>query len=257
MGRHSKRHGVYAAAAGATTVVAGLLIASSAASASAVVQDPVARDDSYITNVNTTLHRNAPGVLANDTDPAGSALYARLTAPPLHGSLTLNADGSFTYAPAGNYTGLDHATYQACRVQVLRAIQVEGDGCDEAIINFTIRGVEGTPTTTPTTPPALRLTTCLDLQLRGVKLPIPIGDLNLGNLSPRQIAALDAGDGWACGVPPASPTVIHETTVQQAPPSTVVVQPPTEVITPPAPVFVQPPSAGSQVQPQFNLPVTH
>ena len=32
---------------------------------------------------------------------------------PTHGTLTLNANGSFTYTPAANYNGADSFTYQA------------------------------------------------------------------------------------------------------------------------------------------------
>ena len=32
---------------------------------------------------------------------------------PTHGTLTLNANGSFTYTPAANYNGTDSFTYQA------------------------------------------------------------------------------------------------------------------------------------------------
>jgi len=56
----------------------------------------------------------AIGVLANDTDPDGDALTAvqELVAPPAHGTLTLAADGSFTYAPDTDYIGADAFTYQ-------------------------------------------------------------------------------------------------------------------------------------------------
>src|SRR5205807_1404891 len=64
---------------------------------------PAAVNDSYTTNVNTTLTMAAVGVLANDTDPQSLALTAHLTSGPSHGILTLNANGSFTYTAANNY----------------------------------------------------------------------------------------------------------------------------------------------------------
>ena len=73
---------------------------------------PVAVGDSYVTNSNTTLNVPAPGVLANDTD-IDSSLTAQLVSNVAHGTLTLNADGSFTYAPSLNYTGPDSFTYRA------------------------------------------------------------------------------------------------------------------------------------------------
>ena len=69
--------------------------------------------DSYTTTRNTTLVVAAPGVLANDTDPNGDALTAVLVTNPAHGTLTLNADGSFTYTPTGGYTGPDSFIYRA------------------------------------------------------------------------------------------------------------------------------------------------
>jgi VCBS repeat-containing protein len=74
---------------------------------------PVAADDAYSTNVNTTLNQAAPGVLANDTDPEGGVLTAQLASTPSHGTLTLNANGSFTYTPTANYAGSDSFTYTA------------------------------------------------------------------------------------------------------------------------------------------------
>jgi VCBS repeat-containing protein len=74
---------------------------------------PVAVAESYSTDEDTTLNMPAPGVLANDTDVEGSPLAAVPVATPEHGALTLNADGSFVYAPAANYNGPDSFTYKA------------------------------------------------------------------------------------------------------------------------------------------------
>jgi VCBS repeat-containing protein len=74
---------------------------------------PVANNDSYATNEDTTLTIAAPGVLANDTDVDGNSLTAALVTGPSHGTLTLNANGSFTYTPTLNYNGPDSFTYKA------------------------------------------------------------------------------------------------------------------------------------------------
>jgi VCBS repeat-containing protein len=74
---------------------------------------PTAADDSYSTAEDTPLTVAAPGVLANDSDPDNSPLSAVLVSGPSHGTLTLNADGSFTYTPATDHTGSDSFTYQA------------------------------------------------------------------------------------------------------------------------------------------------
>src|SRR4029079_18399856 len=55
----------------------------------------------------------ASGVLGNDTDLDGDALTAAVTTTVAHGSLTLNANGSFIYTPSSNYFGADSFTYQA------------------------------------------------------------------------------------------------------------------------------------------------
>jgi len=71
---------------------------------------PTANDDNYVLE-DASLTVSAPGILANDTDADGDPLTARLVTGPLHGSLTLNADGSFTYVPAANFTGCDSFDY--------------------------------------------------------------------------------------------------------------------------------------------------
>jgi VCBS repeat-containing protein len=74
---------------------------------------PVAQDDSYTTSEDTTLVIPALGILANDTDADGDTLTAVLDSAPSNGSLTLNADGSFTYTPDTSFTGVDTFTYHA------------------------------------------------------------------------------------------------------------------------------------------------
>jgi RHS repeat-associated protein len=75
---------------------------------------PAAVNDSYGTDEDTVLTVNAGGgVLANDSDPDGNAMAALLAAGPTHGSLSLNANGSFTYAPAPNWHGVDTFSYTA------------------------------------------------------------------------------------------------------------------------------------------------
>jgi len=57
-------------------------------------------------------------VLGNDTDADNNSLTAALVVAPAHGSLTLNANGSFVYTPAANYNGSDSFTYKANDGQV-------------------------------------------------------------------------------------------------------------------------------------------
>jgi hypothetical protein len=75
---------------------------------------PSAVDDAYTTNEDTPRVVSAAlGLLANDVDPDNDALTARLVTGPSSGSLTLNANGSFTYTPAPNFFGVVTFTYVA------------------------------------------------------------------------------------------------------------------------------------------------
>lgn len=73
---------------------------------------PIAVGNSYPVNEDTTLTVNAPGVMGNDSDAEGSGLTAVLVAGPANGTLTLNANGSFSYSPNANYAGSDSFTYK-------------------------------------------------------------------------------------------------------------------------------------------------
>jgi PKD repeat protein/uncharacterized protein YjiK len=85
----------------------------SASIQSAPNQVPVAVDDAYQTDEDVQLTVAAPGVLGNDSDPDGDPLTAVLVSDVSNGTLSLAADGSFTYTPNLNFNGSDAFTYHA------------------------------------------------------------------------------------------------------------------------------------------------
>jgi VCBS repeat-containing protein len=72
---------------------------------------PIATADGFTAYEDVTLTTAAPGVLGNDNDPDGDPIFAQLISGPIHGILTLNSDGSFTYTSEQDYSGLDGFTY--------------------------------------------------------------------------------------------------------------------------------------------------
>jgi len=74
---------------------------------------PTAYDDNYSVVTGGTLGIAVPGVLTNDTDPNHKPLTASLIAGPANGTLTLNADGSFSYTNNGGVAPIDHFQYKA------------------------------------------------------------------------------------------------------------------------------------------------
>jgi VCBS repeat-containing protein len=100
---------------------------------------PVAVNNAYSINEDTVLTVPvATGVLANDTDAnANTTLTAAVVTQPTKGTLTLNANGSFTYTPQANATGSDTFTYRA------------SDGITQsqpATVTITITAVNDAPT---------------------------------------------------------------------------------------------------------------
>ncbi|MEL6209086.1 MAG: Ig-like domain-containing protein, partial [Pseudomonadota bacterium] len=69
---------------------------------------PVAADDAFVTDEDNPV---AGSVTANDTDADSDPLTVTLGQDVANGSLTLNANGSFTYTPANGFTGTDTFTY--------------------------------------------------------------------------------------------------------------------------------------------------
>ncbi len=72
---------------------------------------PLAVADAYTTAEDTQLNVAVPGVLGNDSDVEGGLIAIKVT-DPAHGTLALNANGSFTYTPVLNYNGSDSFTYK-------------------------------------------------------------------------------------------------------------------------------------------------
>ena len=77
---------------------------------------PVANPDAYTVDEGGTLTVAAPGVLLNDTDAntplAGLTVQLVAGGQPANGTLTLNANGSFTYAHDGSETVTDSFQYR-------------------------------------------------------------------------------------------------------------------------------------------------
>jgi VCBS repeat-containing protein len=113
-------------------------------------QPPVAVDDSYNIQQDMTFNTAVPGVLVNDSDPESGSLTATKVSEPAHGSVTLNADGSFSYTPVAGYVGDDSFTYTASDGELdsniaTVNIQVQGE------VTFSGKELLGRPTDTSIT----------------------------------------------------------------------------------------------------------
>jgi VCBS repeat-containing protein len=106
-----------------------------------------AEDPAYTTEEDVELTLPAPGVLANDTDEDNDQLTVKdananldglqPASAPSHGTLNLNADGSFSYTPDEDYSGTDTFTY--------KATDGEAESADAATVTITVDPVNDTP----------------------------------------------------------------------------------------------------------------
>jgi VCBS repeat-containing protein len=71
---------------------------------------PQVADAGISTNINTPLV-NSVSTLAFDGD--GDPLTFAVVTQPAHGTLSLSADGNFTYTPTAGFFGTDSFTYRA------------------------------------------------------------------------------------------------------------------------------------------------
>ncbi len=97
---------------------------------------PDAVDDAYTTLEDTPLVVSVPGVLANDVDP-GEVPQIVEWGQPVHGTLTPNSDGSFSYSPQPNWFGTDSFTYR---------IKDGFNESDTATVTITVASVPDLPT---------------------------------------------------------------------------------------------------------------
>jgi VCBS repeat-containing protein len=101
---------------------------------------PIAVDDAFIMLEDGSMVIDAlSGMLANDSDPNSDPIVVNTTAVtgPANGTLTMNADGSFTYTPNANFNGSDSFTYE---------LQDDQGGTDQATVDITITPVNDAPT---------------------------------------------------------------------------------------------------------------
>lgn len=113
----------------------GFIFLSTALLANAQNIAPVAIDDTVTTAEDTPLTGN---VTTNDSDADGPGINITDVSGPANGTITLNADGTFTYTPNSNFYGNDTISYSYC----------DGgtpDLCDTAILVISVSPVNDPP----------------------------------------------------------------------------------------------------------------
>ncbi|RFS23818.1 DUF11 domain-containing protein, partial [Chitinophaga silvatica] len=98
---------------------------------------PVAVPDTFTTPRDVTVTGN---VILNDHDPENGTLTVTTTpvAGPTHGTVILNANGTFSYTPGPGYTGTDNFIYQVCDNQGACAQTTTTIFITPAIIDLTV-----------------------------------------------------------------------------------------------------------------------
>ena len=125
---------VYAASDGIATTQATVFINVANAAPAASPDGP------YAATEDTTLTVAAPGVLGNDSDDDGDPLTAVLVTDATNGTVTLQPDGTFDYAPDPDFAGADSFTYRA------------SDGLDTSAVtsvSITVAGSDDPPAAAP------------------------------------------------------------------------------------------------------------
>jgi VCBS repeat-containing protein len=101
----------------------------------------VAQDDSYLTDEDVPIEVAAPeGVLAND--PPGACVIS-ISATATMGTVTMDADGAFTYTPPANFNGQTAFLYEISNAGPCEPDQVTDS---EAVVTITVNPVNDAPT---------------------------------------------------------------------------------------------------------------
>src|SRR5262249_39341511 len=78
-----------------------------------------------------------PRAYVTDIDSPATAIQIQIISGPAHGSLAVNADGSYTYTPSANYFGADSFTYRASDEEFLQS--------NIATVSITVAAVNDAP----------------------------------------------------------------------------------------------------------------
>jgi len=98
---------------------------------------PVAADDDFATDEDTSLSVDVSDLLANDSDAGSDVLTVSGVGDPANGTVVLEADGSVLFTPDENFNGSGSFTYQIS----------DGDGgTDTASVSVTVHPINDTPT---------------------------------------------------------------------------------------------------------------
>jgi len=157
-------------------------------------QAPVANDDAFSVDEDASLNEPAPGVLANDTDGDMDPLTATLVTGPTNAqAFTLNADGSFNYTPAADFSGSDSFTYVANDGQVDSA---------PATVTITVNPINDPPVAVDDT-----AVTNEDVQ---VDVDVLANDSDVdGNLDPASVAVTTPPTSGSTSVNPANGVITY------------------------------------------------
>ncbi|MBK9287913.1 MAG: tandem-95 repeat protein [Flavobacteriales bacterium] len=105
----------------------------------AVNDAPVAGDDAFTTNEDASLTNQSLTANDNDPDNSGAQLTWSLVnggTAAVNGTLTVNANGTFSFVPNTNYNGSVSFTYQVCD---------PSNACDPATVTITVNAVNDGP----------------------------------------------------------------------------------------------------------------